>query len=573
MIKFTILPILLIIHVLSIIQISGSIIDQLKQSNDPVIHPDTGIVISYSDLLYIERVVHEPVIFYLPVTKSECLMLSAPDMHENFCTADEGELLNREKRQLFEMFRTWQTIKSGSSWWSAEQNVAQMKQLEDQAQKNQITSSNNSAEIYMVANNDLKLVKEMQATQNELLQIESEINKSIHLTEELKNLHEQIMKILKRMNSDNLVRTMTDIYAKNYNFDFLSSGGKGSLLKLYYNRLKTVLSHTNVSTALLLNRLIIEQSLQFIKYVNSSSNRNASVDDTKVIGKLIISTILGFPGKNDDESVFDLYHLATVPFFNEAVAHITTNIPTYIGISRTHDKFIELYSDDTKDCTITGKIMLCKHELVVTNVLQNSCLRQLLKIDMDHDACHFERVPLSQFRVLNVGVNTWILAATEPPQCYQVIQCSRRKSPRQINPMSLLSLECNTTMYCLPYFTLHSDISACTRQTQNVFVLSRGEVVRHSSEYLHLSNFTTHNRTSFIQPKRMYSLIKDINKTANAAKDTSEKVSKVKLFSLEMDPGSATGAGFVLNLIVILVLGLLLTCYVHKSLSCIPRLT
>ncbi|CAF1518179.1 unnamed protein product [Didymodactylos carnosus] len=549
----------------------------LQSANDPIIDLSTGIVFQRIGM-YVDRQVYQPTTAYIPITEMECNILNPNDIDKDTCFFNKS---SRNKRfgGLDLWYSSYSLWKHGSEMHKSNRDSGQMNRIADQARSNQIASINNTGQIYVLSKNDLNLAHEVKTIQTDLVEVEKQLQ-DVYLNKKVQALVSQMITTVRRLNSNYLIRSITDIKNGEFNVDFLLPEQQIALYKELYTRTKTFIKNRKLSIAFLLKRLLIDQTVDFVKQQSemTEKNNNTSNEQTdngqNIVGKLIVNSIFGLPS-DDDSAMFNVFKIHTLPFFIHEIAHQTTQLPLYVGVNIKQNKFIELYSEDIDmlSCTLVNELMFCSFPVTVENQFKNLCLSYILKpnnvLDINN-YCSFSKIPKETIRIFKLSRNTWIFGSSHPITCTELNPSFKKK--RIVEPLSLITLPCNTELDCDGYL-MKSANASCNWNNENVYIISNGSIVEHNTQEKDISLYKTKNFTSFMDPNRLQQLIKNIDATHKQAKDMYENATKVSVFSLEMDAGTAIKSGFIIQMIMVLIVGLGLIIYVRKSVGCIPKIT
>ncbi|CAF0976103.1 unnamed protein product [Didymodactylos carnosus] len=216
-------------------------------------------------------------------------------------------------------------------------NAKQINLVAQQARANQISSVNNSGQIFVISDQNVELAYVVETVVTELTQVEDEM-KSGTLNGQARSLITRILYNMQCLHSNILVKLVTDIENNEHNVDFLTSEQKLVLYRQLFSKNPSITS-LNMSMASLLKHLIYEQNIDFVKQ-NVSNKKDET--EPAIIVQLRISTTFTLP-TNIDNNAFHLFEVHCLPFFVQNVGYETTEVPIFIGMNVKTNKFIELY--------------------------------------------------------------------------------------------------------------------------------------------------------------------------------------------------------------------------------------
>ncbi|CAF4471668.1 unnamed protein product, partial [Didymodactylos carnosus] len=253
----------------------------LKTSNHPITNLETGILITHLGS-YIHRANRKSTIAHVPVTAMECYLLSA---NTNLCSATTD---SRTKRfggldMIHNSYKVYEIAKKGRNLFNRNDKSTDVSRIADQARVNQVASRNNTGQIFVITDENVKLASEVENMQNELLEIEEQLE-SDKWNDEVRTLVSRMTMSIRRLNSNILIRTVNDIQNRHFTVDFLLPNQQIELFKELYSQTKM----NKFSNSFMLKLGIIDQSIDYIPDLVSNTTKNISSVDSndKIVGKL-----------------------------------------------------------------------------------------------------------------------------------------------------------------------------------------------------------------------------------------------------------------------------------------------
>ncbi|CAF1077995.1 unnamed protein product [Didymodactylos carnosus] len=543
---------------------NNSVLTHLKTSDDPLIDINTGIVLIPVGT-YIHRDEYQPVVSFMPINDEECLLLISTYKNSKICLIN-----NKTRRKRIIDLAKWiySTFRKGERLIYGNGNAKQINLIAQQARANQISSVNNSGQIFVISDQNVELAHVVETVVTELTQVEDEM-KSGTLNGQARSLITRILYNMQRLHSNILVKSVTDIENNEHNVDFLTSEQKLVLYQQLFSKNPSITS-LNMSMASLLKHLIYEQNIDFVQQ-NVSNQKNET--EPAIIVQLRISTTFALP-TNIDNNAFHVFEVHCLPFFVQNVGHETTEVPMFIGINVKTNKFIELYKEDMKMflCSRTNGLLLCRHRLGIMDNVNNLCLRSLFKSNVtydNHEHCSSRQLLKDTFRVYKLSMNTFIFGINRKISC--TITNSTSKYIIQIEPLSLITIPCENHLRCDNYVLESEDISCSSSGSNNVYVLSNGTVITHDIQQGNLSIYKTRNYTK-LDIKRLHKLVMEMADTREKAKQIYDIARKVSVFNLKMNTETAITASFISQMVVFLVSVIGIIILVKKTLLCVPSI-
>ncbi|CAF0838760.1 unnamed protein product [Didymodactylos carnosus] len=217
-------------------RINDDVLYHLKSTNDPIVDLNTGIVFTHVGM-YIHRTQNQQTVAYLPIDTTECTLLNPNYVDTGICSST-----NTSRARRFGgidlWFRGCSLVRKGAEIFRTNQNSEQINRVAQQARNNQISSTNNSKQIFVLSDETLELAHEVETMQTELIELEKQLHDG-YLNDKVRTLILQMIVKIKRLNSNLLIKSINNIKDFDFNVDVLMPDQQIALYKQLYTRIRT----------------------------------------------------------------------------------------------------------------------------------------------------------------------------------------------------------------------------------------------------------------------------------------------------------------------------------------------